>query len=311
MNLRALTAPLRPLGLWAPIGLPDPQALIDVRFRAGRTECDVTGNQVVLSLAPLHVGIGDVATRQLRGEVAELQFCDRVSGVELGVLRLEEHGAINAAGVRVTRFRVTRAAHRCLPAPLRTWQSWMQRRRADTSSPFHMSHAALEQLAVFYICPRPVVLVSAQDGECSNLFPMDLIGPVAGPRFVLALRNTSPSVAILQNSRRAALADVALGERSLAYALGKHHRESNIDWSALPCQAARSSHFGLRVPAHALRVREFEILAAEPHGSHTVFVCRLVSDEGGADAPRLFHTSGIHGAWRRRHGAVPWHEPSP
>jgi flavin reductase (DIM6/NTAB) family NADH-FMN oxidoreductase RutF len=299
------------MSLWSPIGLADSQSLIDVRLGDAKSEIDVTGNQVVLSLAPLQIGIGDVTPGQLHEGRAEMRFYDRATGAELGSLRLVEDGALTAAGPRVTCFRVTRGSHACLPMPMRLWQSWLQRRRGSTNTSFHMRHDAVAQLAVFYICPRPVVLVSVDDGTSSNLFPMDLIGPVGGESFVLALRNSSASVATLQITRRAALADVPLAERALAYSLGKHHRKPGIDWSDLPCPTTRSCLFGLRVPEPALRVRECEVLSAEQRGSHTVFVCRVASDEVRAGAPRLFHTSGIHGAWRRRRGAVPWHEPAP
>lgn len=311
MNLASITERIRPIGWYSPIGLQDPQSLVDVRLHSGDAEYDVTGNQVVLSLAPLQVGIGDVARGSLRDGRADLRFFDRASGTELGHMRLKEDGAIHMAGVRVDCFRVERSSHRCLPAPLRAWQSWLQRRARGANTPFQMNHAALQQLSVFYICPRPVVLVSVEDGESSNLFPMDLVGPVAGALFVLALRNSSASVRALGNTRRAALADVAIEERALAYALGKNHREAAIDWSALPCSLVRSRRFGLRVPAQALRVRECEVLAVEQRGSHSVFVCRLSSDELRGDAPRLFHTSGIHSDWRRQRGNVPWHEPAP
>jgi len=116
-------------------------------------------------------------------------------------------------------------------------------------------------------------------------------------------------VPAMANGRRVALADVSVTDRSLAYALGRHHRGPAIDWNALPCAVERSGSFGLRVPARALRVRECEIVTHEPRGSHTVFVCKVRSDESRSQAPGLFHTSGIHQAWRRRRGALPWQEP--
>ena len=60
---------------------------------------------------------------------------------------------------------------------------------------------------VFYICPRPVVLVSVEHEGAGNLFPMDLIGPTDSPWFSMALRSTSPAVRLMQRSRRMALAE--------------------------------------------------------------------------------------------------------
>ena len=54
MNLGSALPGLRPLDLWSPIGLDEPQqSLVDVTFDDGEQQRDVTRNQVVLSLAPL------------------------------------------------------------------------------------------------------------------------------------------------------------------------------------------------------------------------------------------------------------------
>jgi hypothetical protein len=55
-------------------------------------------------------------------------------------------------------------------------------------------------------------------------------------------------------------------------------------------------------------VREVAIVGWEVAGSHTVFLCSVLTDETRAHAPQLFHTSGIHSPWRQRRGAVPWRE---
>jgi len=309
MKLAALAAPLRPIALWSPIGLDPPQSLIDVSLEAEGRERDVTDRQVVLSLAPLVIAVAHAPGGGTAR--ATLHFRDRASGTELGALQLSAAGGIEAAETSLDCYSVDASRHRCLPAPLRAWQRWLQARRPrDQGGGFSMNPADVQHLLVFYICPRPVVLVSVDDGECQNLFPMDLVGSMGGEHFTLALRNTSPSVATLRNAGRAVLADVPLTDRALAYSLGAHHRLKKIDWSALSCATAPSRHFGFRVPAQAPRVRELDIIAAQEQGSHTTFLCRITSEEIRASVPRLFHTSGIHRAWRRGHGAAPWREPS-
>ena len=78
-----------------------------------------------------------------------------------------------------------------------------------------MPPEAVDHLQVLYISPRPVVLVSVDDGVNANMFPMDLVGPIHGGGFTLALRNTSPSVQTLRTARRAALAHVSYENRAL------------------------------------------------------------------------------------------------
>lgn len=77
---------------------------------------------------------------------------------------------------------------------------------------------------IFYLCPRPVVLVTVEHQGAGNMFPMDLIGPTGSPWYSMALRLTSPAVRLMQEARRMALASVPFSYQSFAYELGQHHR---------------------------------------------------------------------------------------
>ncbi len=116
------------------------------------------------------------------------------------------------------------------------------------------------------------MLVSVDDGSHSNLFPMDLIGPISADRFTLALRTTSPSIPTMKSARRVALSDVPARDFATAYKLGIHHKNVKVEWHDLPFEIRRSQNFHLPYPAIALRVREFEILDFADIGSHTLFV---------------------------------------
>jgi len=241
-----------------------------------------------------------------------LRFHDCRSDFELGALALSPAGTLEFPGARLARHLVRASSHRCLPAAAKAWQRLLRWRGSRSASPnFHMPPEAVGHMQVFYISPRPVVLVSVDDGVNANMFPMDLVGPIHGGGFTLALRNTSPSVETMCKGGRVVLADVPLADRALAYSLGAHHRQKRIDWSTLPCDTVRSARHGFRVPAQSPGVRELDIVAAQPRGSHTIFLCRVAAEESRASGPRLFHTSGIHRAWRRGQGNTPWREPQP
>jgi flavin reductase (DIM6/NTAB) family NADH-FMN oxidoreductase RutF len=154
-----------------------------------------------------------------------------------------------------------------------------------------MTHADIRASHVFYICPRPVVLVTVEHQGTGNMFPMDLIGPTGSPWFSIALRLTSPAVDLMRQSRRLALASVPISYKDIAYKLGEHHRKVRIDWDSLPFRVQRSSQFGLPVAQAALRVREVRIEECHPVGSHMLFLTAPVSDTR-RDPPvgkQLFH----------------------
>jgi flavin reductase (DIM6/NTAB) family NADH-FMN oxidoreductase RutF len=178
-----------------------------------------------------------------------------------------------------------------------------RRMRANTDpNNFQMPPSAVQQQMIFYICPRPVVLVSVDDGTHDNLFPMDLIGPVSADRFTLALRSTSPSIATLKSARRVAMSDVPAAEYKTAYKLGVHHKNVKVDWKQLPFPVLRTRDFSLPYPAIALKVRELSILDFRTIGSHTFFVAETASQRLIAPGMQFFHTSGIYQHFRSRRG---------
>jgi flavin reductase (DIM6/NTAB) family NADH-FMN oxidoreductase RutF len=301
----SLPAPVRlivtKVPCWAPIGLADEQQLIDVRLRTSGNSIDVSSNHVIASLVPLTIAVGQDGITE-----GELGFFDRRTGRELGTLRVRRSPAGTIAGESLSLLEVHGGRHNCLPVGLRAWQRLLQARWRHDGG-FRMSNTAVQHLMLFYLCPRPVTLVSVDDGVNNNLFPMDLIGKLRD-RFTLALRNTSPSVATMRRSRRVALADVALDLLKTVYGLGKHHQLARIDWSSLPFESARSAEYGLRVPAGAQRIRECSIESVSEVGSHTFFVCRIVSDQMLGTQPRLHHTCGIHRVYRQKAGVLPWRE---
>ena len=302
----------QPIPLWLPISLPAPQSLVRVRLCAGSTSVDVTENQVIAALDPLTIAMG--ASAEIDAALAErklrLIFQDSQSGIQLGGLNLNPVENFDSGKVGLRLFATVGGSHCCISAPRRAWNRWWHAYRSRTRAPannFVMAAEAVQQLLIFYICPRPVVLVSVNDGSQSNLFPMDLIGPVGTKGFTLALRNTSPSVATLRRGQRAALADLRPEDFELAYRLGHHHKLVRIDTDALPFPIRRSELFGLPLPESALRIREVKITDWREVGSHTLFLTRIVAEERRGTGRECFHTSGIHREFRlRTQGSVPW-----
>jgi flavin reductase (DIM6/NTAB) family NADH-FMN oxidoreductase RutF len=303
----SLKRQLRPLPQWSAIALRDPQDTIAVAWRSGHQRVDVTHRNVVAALRPLTIAIGSnpVEINGSASAASGLDFVDRLTGAILGSLELGTARPVEAPGVVLNLFEVTGGEDQCLGWIRRTIDTRLRQLRGRrTSDPYNFTLApdALQRLLVFYICPRPVVLVSVDDGQHSNIFPMDLIGPVGSHLFTLALRTTSQSVATMSSARRMAISSLPGSQRETAYRLGAHHGQTKVDWSALPFGVVRSARFGLPVPHIAPRIRELEAVHVETIGSHTFFVTRVVSDTGPTDGPLLHHTGGWHQHLRTTRG---------
>jgi flavin reductase (DIM6/NTAB) family NADH-FMN oxidoreductase RutF len=297
---------LRPTGQWLAISLPPSQHSVTISLVTAAGEFDVTDNSAVAAMRPftLRIGLNPQLQSALQaGPGPELHFVDRELGRIIGVLRLRHLRDWNTAAAQLALFEVAGGAHRCAHWLRRGWDSWRYERAVRNIPPEKvlMAPTAVEQMMVFYLRPRPVFLVSVDDGRHSNIFPMDLVGPLQPAAFTLALRNTSPSVETIKRARRVAMADVPGTACRIAYQLGAHHKQSQVDWDSLPFKTFPSREFALRVPAIALRVREVEILDFQTVGSHTLFLGRIVSEQPLGQGAQLFHTSAIHQQLRMRY----------
>jgi len=138
------------------------------------------------------------------------------------------------------------------------------------------------------------------DGKVCNIFPMDLIGPIDDEAFCLALHNTSAALPLLERSGRIALSSIPIEQKSLAYNLGKNHSKPPFSNDQIPFEAVTSTRFGLPVPRFSLRVREMQIVAIRPMGSHKLLVCKTIEDRFYASGLQLFVIHGLYRSWRER-----------
>lgn len=293
-----------PLPQWASVGIVPTQQAISVRLESTNRSLDVTKNHTIASLRPLTVAIGmhdDINDL----EAASLVYRDNRTGRSIGFLRIR-FLKIQAVGpTTLGLFEVDGANHHCLSWPRKHWNTLLQERairRNRNPHNFQMTPLAVQQLMTFYICPRPVVLVSVSESTHRNIFPMDLIGPLWPECFTLALRNTSLSVPTMAAARRVAISGIGADHKDAVYRLGEHHKKEFTDWNALPFVMHLSETFRIPAVSSALSIRELAIEHNELIGSHMFFVCRIVSDRKQSSGLQLHHTAGFHQEFRRRRG---------
>lgn len=292
---------VRPLPQWSTVAVAAPQQAVTATLHWGGHSVDVTTDHTVASLVPLVI-----ATSLDAGQRPMLEYRDSATGKLLGVLRLAQMASVATEKTSLTLYHVAAGEHRCLAWPLRPWNAWLQNRlmlKNRTPQHFAPEPAAVQQLMIVYLIPRPVVLVSVDAPGHRNIFPMDLIGPLErNGLFSLALRNTNVSVPVMREVRRVALSGIPAAMKTVVYKLAEHHKQPLMDWNALPFPARLSREFGIPAVAAALRIQELTIVHSQEVGSHTLFLGRIVSDENLAECVQLHHTAGFHQAYRRRRG---------
>lgn len=299
-----------PIPQFCTVGLKDPQSEVRVWLRGLGSLLDVTESSVIAAARPFTIGIGfnnlpDPAV--VAGVPLCLEFRDLSGDFSLlGEIQLVYSETIGVGDSVLCLFRACHSINRCLSSSV-VWRRHLdfarqQRRVAKGPSPPATKMILREYFALstFYICPRPVVLVSVAEGNAKNLFPMDLIGPIGGQHFTLAVHATSTAIPLMERSRRIALSSVPIEQISTAYGLGKNHKRTDFDWNHVGFDLTLSPVFGLPIPEFALRVREMEIEKVHAVGSHKFFVCRSRGSQLISHGLQLFFVQGFYHA-RRQH----------
>jgi flavin reductase (DIM6/NTAB) family NADH-FMN oxidoreductase RutF len=299
-----------PIPQFCTVGLKYPQSEVRVWLRGLGAPLDVTDSNVIVAARPFTVGLG--LEQVPAGATIEriplfLGFSD-CSGDNrlLGEIQLSYAETIRIGDRVLCLFRASRSTNRCLPRSV-VWRRYLdfarqQRRVAKGPTPpeTRMIIRELFALSTFYICPRPVVLVSVVDGNAGNIFPMDLIGPVGGQHFTLALHSTSTAIPLMERSRRVALSGVPVEQISIAYALGQNHKRTDFHWNQLSFDLTTSPAFGLPVPDFALSVKEIEVEEVRAMGSHKLFICRTGANHVLSPGLQLSFVQGFYHARRQQ-----------
>ncbi len=292
---------VRPLPQWSTVAVAPPQRVVTATLCWDGQSADVTADHTVASLQPLVI-----ATSLDAGQRPVLEYCDSATGKLLGVLRLVKTCSVATEKTSLTLYHVAAGEHRCLGWPRRSWNAWLQNRlmrKNRASNHLNMEPAAVQQLMIAYLCPRPVILVSVGAPGHQNIFPMDLIGPLErSGLFSLALRSTNVSVPVMREVRRVALSGMPAAMKAIVYKIAEYHKQPLMDWNALPFPVRLSREFGIPAVAAALRIQELTIVHSQEIGLHTFFLGRITSDENLAEGAQLHHTAGFHQAYRRRRG---------
>lgn len=293
------------------LGLRDPQPHIKVWLTDSETTRDVTERNVLVATRPLTVGIGVEDVRELTAMSSSqsvLEFrCVDAARTLLGKMRLAFVDRIRLEGEGLLcLFRTDHPVNYCQARNL-IWKrylhfSYLQWRNQHGPNPakIRMVASELHALFIFYICPRPVVLVSVADNGASNIFPMDLVGPIGDKHFSLALHVTSKALPLIERSGRIVLSSVPVEKMPLAYRLGQNHNEASVPWSSVPFSLNFSSAFHIPIPEFALRVRELQVVEMQPMGSHALIICRVVSDNSVTAGLQFFQAHGFYDEWRKQ-----------
>jgi flavin reductase (DIM6/NTAB) family NADH-FMN oxidoreductase RutF len=289
------------------VGTHDPQAEVSVWLHGAGAPRDVTFGHSIACAAPftICIGGGNGPLDQNAGKRLVLKFRERDGDKRLlAELDLCHTGAILTDGPALNLFQVHSCKNYCLPKG-RLWahylhQAYLRWRHKGTSH-IRISARAAHAMIVSFICPRPVVLVSAISGDRSNMFPMNLLGSVSDGYFAFSLDSTRLAAPLVAGAGSVALSSIPMEQSEVARQLGKNHKKESVPWNQLPFPTRPSTALGIPVPCFALRVIELRIETIRNLGSHTLFVARVIRDERHGEGQQFSVIHGVYQVWRLAH----------
>jgi len=283
--------------------MQDPQSEVDVWLHGLGERLDVTHSHLMACGAPFTICIQiekkSVTDGRFDRSMA-LRFQER-SGErrQLGEIKLRFVEAFRAGTRQLCLFSAQGCRNLCVPK-VHLWAHYLQyarRNRQAKDSDVPITAREARAMIVFYLCPRPTAVVTVQHGDGTNMFPMNLMGPVGSGYFAFALNSNRAAAPLVERARRIVLSNIPLEHAALVFRLGANHRRTSIDLGELPFPTVRLGNIDALVPSFALRVRELQVEAVHRLGSHTLFVAKTVADERLADGPVLCSAHGIYQAW--------------
>ena len=198
------------------LGLLDPQSEVEVWLDGLGMRIDVTHQHLMSCGAPLTICIaidGGQARSETFGRGSTLCFHEHGGRQQLlGDIGLRFVSSLQAGTRQLCLFQVTGYRNHCLPL-LRTWAHYLQYARAQSrnrDNDVPITTRETRAMIVFYLCPRPVALVTVEDSQARNMFPMNLMGPVGDGYFAFALNSHRAAAPLVERARRVVLSSIPL-----------------------------------------------------------------------------------------------------
>jgi len=305
-HLRKLLLGASDLPAACDISLEHPQQEIKVWLHGKNIPCDVTLRHSIVCTSPFIFCIGfdpEDRSQLHEGSIATLRF-EENSGRRnlLGEIEIKLKTILPAEDHTMALFEAVQARNLCI-SNLRLaahdlfnrYATWKNREKNEVK----VSQLGSACNAIGFICPRPVVLVSVQDEDAGSIFPMNLFGHLGGDYFAFALTSRRKAAPLVERIGHLALSTVPFDQASTVRKLAGNHYNQSIDWAQLPFPLQSSKKLGLPIPEFAIRVHELQVCSAQPLGSHTFFLARILHVETNSIQPEFNMIHGHYAAYRR------------
>jgi len=303
------------LPTWVCAGHDNPQTQAAIFLNAKKTKdtalqgfarVDISTNHVLVELRPQFIAIMvNAKDLNLFTEYPDefyLTFADPEHATEpnkiFGEIGLCFKRHINIAEYALVLFETTYCKNYCLSS----WRIQSHYLYERIKLFFDRNPHNTQKMSSYYLfsnwllfsMPRAVALVSFDDGQYSNMFPMDLIGPTDSPYYVLSLTSSDPSLPHILKNRRLVVSHVPLHETDNVYAMAKNHKRQSTSREEMIVDTKLSPDFNIPIPVSALCIRELDIVTSFDVDYHTIIISQVRNFERYKQGLHMCHVQRIY-----------------
>ncbi len=149
-------------------------------------------------------------------------------------------------------------------------------------------------ISALYSYPRSIIIVSYQDENYCNIFPMDIHSFIAEEGlYLLGLRTTNVTLNKILEAKKVVVCDTDTVDINTVYGLGKHSSTSPTPKEQMPFGTKASEQFGFPVPDFSGSYKEIEIIESRAMGYHTLMIGKVVNYKKIKPQPASFYHVGF------------------
>lgn len=146
-------------------------------------------------------------------------------------------------------------------------------------------------ISALYSYPRSIIIVSYQDDQYCNIFPMDIHGYMELEGiYLLGLRTTNVTLDKIIAAKKVVVADTSNVAIDIVYKLGKQASAAPTPIEQLPFKTFNSKLFSFPVPDFAGGYKEIEIITHKKMGYHMLLLGKVVNKNNiSENTASLYH----------------------
>jgi len=157
-------------------------------------------------------------------------------------------------------------------------------------------------LVAAFSFPRKVRLISYNEDDYYNIFPMDLLGEIKNcNKYVFGLRHSNTALPKIIRKEKIVVSEVSFKYKNIIYELGKHHSTNPPLPDSLPFKLLQTSNLNFYIPEWINSYKEIKVLRTLNLGSQMLMWGQVINEEAlKSSEGNLFHIHFLYYLYQQK-----------